>query len=295
MATELLVGYRKGLVLTLAGTIIASFEGLLVRLVGLDSWGVIFWRGSGLGLAMLVFILLTGRKVGLGKLGRPAWIAILAYAANVFCFISAINATTVANTLVIASAAPLFAAALGWVFLRERPSRETWIAVFVVLIGLAIIFSGSLSTARIHGDMLALGYAVSLAGYFVALQRCAERDVPSIVALGGFLSAIVAWPLASALTVPAGDIWAVALLALVVVPSATLLLSWGPQLIPASHVTLIMLLEIGLGPLWVWLVFSEVPAGATILGGVLVLATIVAHSRLMARKSRGPAARAAQG
>jgi drug/metabolite transporter (DMT)-like permease len=56
-----------------------------------------------------------------------------------------------------------------------------------------------------------------------------------------------------------------------------------------------MLLEIGLGPLWVWLVFSEVPAGATILGGGLVLATIAVHSRLMARKSREPAARAAQG
>jgi drug/metabolite transporter (DMT)-like permease len=295
MATELLVGYRKGLVLTLAGTMIASFEGLLVRLVGLDSWGVIFWRGLGLGLAMTAFILLTGRKVKLGKLGRQAWIAILAYAANVLFFISAINATTVANTLVIASAAPLFAAALGWLFLKERSSKETWIAVLVVLVGLAIIFWGSLSTPRILGDGLALGYAVSLAAYFVALQRCAHREVPLIVALGGFLSAILACPLASTLAVPTGDIWAVALLALVVVPSATLLLSWGPQLIPASHVTLIMLLEIGLGPLWVWLVFSEVPAGATILGGGLVLATIAVHSRLMARKSREPAARAAQG
>jgi drug/metabolite transporter (DMT)-like permease len=60
-------------------------------------------------------------------------------------------------------------------------------------------------------------------------------------------------------------------------------------------VTLIMLLEIGLGPLWVWLVLSEVPAGATVLGGALVLATIVVHSRLMAQESRGQAARAAQG
>jgi drug/metabolite transporter (DMT)-like permease len=284
MSTDLLVGYRKGFVLTLAGTVIASFEGLLVRLVGLDSWGVIFWRGLGLGLAMMAFILLTGRKIELGKLKRPAWIAILAYAANVFCFISAINTTTVANTLVIASAAPLFAAALGWLFLRERPSKETWIAVLVVLIGLAVIFSGSLSTGRIHGDGYALGYALSLAAYFVALQRCAEHEVPAIVTLGGFLSAALAWPLASTLAVPADDVWALVLLAIVVVPCATLLLSWGPQLIPASHVTLIMLLEIGLGPLWVWLVFAEVPAGATVLGGALVLATIVIHSRLMAQK-----------
>jgi drug/metabolite transporter (DMT)-like permease len=295
MSTELLVGYRKGLLLTLAGTIIASFEGLLVRLVGLDSWGVIFWRGLGLGFAMMAFILLTGRRIEPAKLGRPAWIAILAYAVNVFCFISAINTTTVANTLVIASAAPVFAAALGWLFLRERPSKETWIAVLVVLVGLAIIFWGSLSTTRIQGDGFALGYALSLAAYFVALQRCADREIPVIVTLGGFLSALPAWPLASGLAIPVNDLWAMALLALMVVPAATLLLSWGPQLIPASHVTLIMLLEIGLGPLWVWLVLSEVPAGATVLGGALVLATIVVHSRLMAQESRGQAARAAQG
>ena len=293
MSTELLVGYQKGVVLTVGGTVIASFEGLLVRLVDLDSWGVIFWRGLGLGLAMMAFILLTGRKVELGKVGRPARIAILSYAANVFFFIAAINTTTIANTLVIASAAPLFAAVLGWLFLRERSSKETWIAVSVVLVGLAIIFSGSLSTVRIHGDGLALGYALSLAAYFLALQRCAGGDVPTIVALGGLLSAILAWPLMSTVAAPADDIWALALLAIVVVPSATLLLSWGPQLIPASHVTLIMLLEIGLGPLWVWLVFSEVPPGATVLGGALVVATIVAHSRLMAQKSREQAARAA--
>ena len=294
MSTERLVGHRKGLLLTLAGTVIASFEGLLVRLVGLDSWGVIFWRGLGLGLVMTAFILLTGQKCRLGKLRRAGWIAILAYAANVSFFVSAINTTTVANTLVIASAAPLFAAAFSWLFLREPPTKETSVAVLVVLVGLAIIFFSSLSTTRLHGDGSALGYAVSLAVYFVALQRCAESEVPSVVALGGFLSALLAWPLAPSLAVPANDIWAMVLLAIMVVPTATLLLSWGPQLIPAAHVTLIMLLEIGLGPLWVWLVFSEIPAPPTLLGGTLVLATIVVHSRLMAQKSRQQAAGAAQ-
>ena len=278
MSTDLARGYRTGLALTAVGTIVASFEGLLVRLVSADSWTVIFCRGVLLGLVMLVFILLTGRKLEVKRFRLPAWIAVLSYAGNVFFFICAINATTVANTLVIASAAPLFAAALGWAVLRERPTRETAVAVFVVFLGLAIIFSGSLSSARIVGDALALGYAISLAAYFVALQRCPENQVPSIVALGGFLSALLAWPLAPGLAVQTGDLWALLLLGLVVVPAATLLLSWGPQLIPASHVTLVMLLEIGLGPLWVWLVFSEVPAPATFLGGALVLITIIAHS-----------------
>jgi drug/metabolite transporter (DMT)-like permease len=278
--------YRKGLALTAGGTILASFEGLLVRLVAADSWTVIFWRGLLLGLVMLAVIIVTGRKLHMKSLRWPAWMAVFAFGGSVFFFISAINATTVANTLVIASAAPLFAAALGWAALRERPTRETWVAVIVVFLGLAVIFSGSLSTSRIAGDVLALGYALSLAAYFLALQRCPEEQVPSIVALGGMLSGFLAWPFASSLGVAAGDIWALLLLGIIIVPAATLLLSLGPQYIPASHVTLVMLLEIGFGPLWVWLVFSEMPAPATFFGGALVLATIVAHSWFSSRQLR---------
>ena len=136
--------YRKGLALVLAGTITASFEGLLVRMISADSWSVIFWRGVLLGLAMMSFIVWSRRPFVIRVLSRAGLIAVAAYAANVTFFISAINATTVANTLVIASAAPLFAALIAWVALGERPSKATMIAVLVVVAGLAVIFSGSL-------------------------------------------------------------------------------------------------------------------------------------------------------
>ena len=275
--------YRKGLALVLAGTITASFEGLLVRMISADSWSVIFWRGVLLGLAMMSFIVWSRRPFVIRVLSRAGLIAVAAYAANVTFFISAINATTVANTLVIASAAPLFAALIAWVALGERPSKATMIAVLVVVAGLAVIFSGSLGLGRMTGDLLALGYAVSLAAYFVALQRCPEAHVPSIVAIGGLLSGFIAWPLASDIAVMTGDLWPLLLLGLVIVPAATLLLSFGPQFIPGAHVTLIMLLEILLGPLWVWMMFRERPALATVLGGALVLATIVSHSWATAR------------
>jgi drug/metabolite transporter (DMT)-like permease len=188
--------------------------------------------------------------------------------------------------LVIASAALLFAAAIGWMALRERPDKATWIAVVVVFLGLAVIFSGSLSAGRMTGDLLALGYAVSLAAYFVALQRCPETDVFSIVAIGGFLSGLVAWPLAHGIVVATGDLWPLLVLGLVVVPAATLMLSLGPQYMPGSHVTLIMLLEILLGPLWVWMMLRETPSMATVMGGALVLATVLTHSWFGARRAR---------
>jgi drug/metabolite transporter (DMT)-like permease len=288
-----LTGYRRGLALTAAGTLFASFEGLLVRLVSADSWTVIFWRGVLLGIAMMLFM--TWSRRSLVGLSRAGWIAVAAYACNVCFFISAINATTVANTLVIASAAPLFAAAIGWAALRERPDKETWIAVLVVFVGLAVIFSGSLTAGRMTGDLLALGYSVALAAYFVSLQRCPEAQVPSIVAIGGVLSGLVAWPFAGDIVVAAGDLWPLLLLGLVVVPAATLMLSFGPQFMPGSHVTLIMLLEILLGPLWVWMMFRETPSTTTVLGGALVLTTVVAHSWRTARRASRKAVSASTG
>ena len=278
-----LADYRKGLGLVFAGTLIASFEGLLVRMVSAGSWTVICWRGALLGVAMVAYILWCRRPFVMRGLSRAGWVAVAAYAGNVAFFISAINTTTVANTLVIASAAPLFAALIAWVTLGECPGRATVMAVAAVTAGLAVIFSGSLGFGRMSGDLLALGYAVSLAAYFVALQRCLDAHVPSIVAIGGFLSGLIAWPLAGDIAVVTSDLWPLLLLGLVVVPIATLLLSFGPQFMPGSHVTLVMLLEILLGPLWVWMMFRESPALETVLGGALVLTTIAFHSWATAR------------
>lgn len=281
--------YRKGLVLTAGGTVLASFEGLLVRLVSVDSWTVIFWRGILLGLVMVAIVIATRKRLPVKSLGLPALAAIVSFAGTILFFISAINATTVANTLVIAGAAPLFAALLGWFLLGERPARETSVAVVVVFAGLAVIFSGSLQTAFLTGDLLALGYALSLAGYYVALQRCPEEQIPSIIAFGGILSGILVWPMASSTLGTMNDLWILLALGIVIVPAATMLLSWGPQYMPASHVTLIMMLEIVLGPLWVWMVLREAPPFTTVCGGALVLATVIAHSCFTAARAAKPA------
>jgi drug/metabolite transporter (DMT)-like permease len=147
-----------------------------------------------------------------------------------------------------------------------------------VFAGIVIIFSGSLRTSFILGDLLALGYACCLAAFYVALRRCPDDQVFSIIAYGGLLSGALAWPLASPAAITASDLWVVLALGVVIVPVSTTLLSLGTRYLPASQVTLIMMLEMLLGPLWVWLALSEVPAPTTVLGGILVLATVVAHS-----------------
>jgi drug/metabolite transporter (DMT)-like permease len=279
-------GYGRGVGLALGGTILVSFETLLLRLLHLDIWTVIWWRGALLGATCTLAAALTSSSLRqLRQLGVAGSIAIAAFAASVFSFISAINGTTVANTLVIASAAPLFAALLSWIFLRERVPRATWVAVTLLFVGIAIIFSGSVRTSLIVGDLFALLYAGCLAAYYVALRHCAPGHLLLVVAAGGLLSGLLTWPLATPTAVTPDDIWLVLALGVVVVPASTMLLSFGTRHLPAPDVTLIMMLEMLLGPLWVWLALGETPGRATIAGGVLILLTVVGHSYLVSGRT----------
>jgi drug/metabolite transporter (DMT)-like permease len=53
-------------------------------------------------------------------------------------------------------------------------------------------------------------------------------------------------------------------------------------------VALITLLEIVLGPLWVWLALSEEPGTATLVGGAIVLAAVVLQTVQPRRASVAP-------
>ena len=105
------------------------------------------------------------------------------------------------------------------------------------------------------------------------------------VALGGLLAAAAAWPLAHPLSVSAADLAYLFLLGLAVLPISFYLISLGPRYLPAPEVNLIMLLEIVLGPYWVWLCIGEVPEARAFAGGAVVLATLTLHSIASLRNS----------
>jgi drug/metabolite transporter (DMT)-like permease len=272
--------YGRGLALALAGVVLISFEALILRLVGVDVWTLIFWRGLMLSIAVPIALFALNRTViDPRALPFPAIIAIISSAGCVFTFVGAVKLTTAANTLVIASASPAFAALFSWLVLGERLSRATAVAVTALFGAVAMIVSGSLSTDHLAGDFFALAYAAWLAGYFVALRSCRDGDLFCVVALGGLLSAILAAPMASPLSVTVTDLGFLLGLGALILPVSTLLLAFGTRYLPAPDIVLIMMLEAVLGPLWVWMILNEVPSGYTIMGGAVILATVTIHAR----------------
>ena len=279
--TMLPSGHLKGVVLTTAGILILSPDALLLRLIGADIWTLLFWRGLLCAIGMAMITLLLDRPHGFRRLftiGRPELQVIGVNACMHVFFVLAILNTTVANVLVITSISPLLSAILSRFVLREPVARRTWYTAIAVFAGLTLIFSRSLGSSTLAGDLSAAMVAVLLACNLVLLRRYRKVSMIPARAWSEAVVALIVWPLAMPASLEAAGWTYTLLLGLGILPISGALITLGPRYLPAPEVNLIMLLETLLGPLWVWLVISEAPSFETLLEGSTILVALVLMS-----------------
>ena len=281
----------KGVLLCLFGITLLSPDSLLLRLIGADLWTLAFWRGglSAVGLAVVV-LLLEGRKTGqqqLLRLTRQGVVVAVSFAIANIAFIFSIQNTAVANTLVIMSLSPMFAALLSHFFFREPISTGTWLAAFAIFFGLTVVFYGSLTTGGVVGDLAALVTSICVAISLVLMRE--HRDISMVPALAwsSGLACLAALPFALPASLSGTSLILMLVLGLIVLPASLAMIGLAPRYLPAPEVSLILRLEALLAPLWVWLVLGEVPSRQTLIGGGIILTTLICLSLYTIRKQRG--------
>ncbi|GAB4179751.1 MAG: DMT family transporter [Geothermobacteraceae bacterium] len=268
--------HLRGVATVVAGVVIISFDALLVRLAGVDGWNVSFWRGLFMGVSMLLVARMRGGVREPLRWGY--WLAALLMAASSLALVLAFTLTRAANAVVILSMSPLFAALTSRIFLKERCPLRTWVAIALCIAGVVAVMAGSMGGGNLVGDGLALLSTLFIGGYFTVFRRYPEVSRVRVISLGGFLLAGAAVGLATPLDLPAVSYGWLALAGLVQMPLALVLLTSGTRFLPAAEVSLFILLETILAPIWVWLVIGEVPPQSTLLGGALIVATLVGHT-----------------
>ena len=189
------------------------------------------------------------------------------------------------NTLVMIAKAPMLSAILGAFFLKEMPSRNTWIAIFITFIAAVYIFYDSLKLGNIYGDLLGLITALGLAVGAVTIRSAKEKNLVPSAVVGKLIVAIFAMFFIETYTLIDRDLWIVPLMCLMCVAVPFVLVTIAPRFIPAEEVNLFFLLETIIGPFWVWLVIFEQPSLETIQGGGVIVITIAIHSFLKLRKA----------
>ena len=282
--------HAKGLIITASGVLIISPDGLLTRLIETDHWTMIFWRALFLSFGMWLVLSFTSPNRTWQQyktLRGAAWLKVIAYSLGTISFIFAITHTSVANTLIILSTTPLFAAVISRVLLRERMELRTLVAIALVALGIGVIASGSddQHSSRL-GDAVAVLGAFFLACGFTFVRRFPNASTFAAISCSGLLTALLVLPFAAPLSITQADLGYLLVMGVYMLPLGTALMFIGPRYVPAAEVGLLLLLESILGPVWVWLALGEVPGERTLIGGAIVLSTLALNTAWALRSPR---------
>ncbi|MBC7500461.1 MAG: DMT family transporter [Herminiimonas sp.] len=252
------------------------------RLDAAHGFEVTFWRSVFAALFVAGALIWQHKRQAISTLLAVGKIGILSgfmWCAMFTCFMIALTMTTVANTLIVMSVSPLLTALLAWLFLRQRIATRTWTAIAVAFIGILWMFASSmaqLDRVQITGMAIAFGVPVAAAINVIALKKAGKTvDLMPAVFLGGVFSALLMLPLGRPLQTSLHDIGILAILGVAQLGLPCMLMVRASRTLSAPEISLLALLEVLLGPLWVWLGANEVPANETLIGGAVVLTALV--------------------
>jgi drug/metabolite transporter (DMT)-like permease len=265
--------------LMVVSSVLISFGGLIIRnMEQADTWQINFYRALALLSSIALILAFQHRRNTLAtirKVGRPGLLGGGLLAVAGITFLQALTHTTVANTLFTLSAIPFITAALARIFLKETLQRATLLTMLLAAVGIIAMVAEGIGQGSGYGNAMALVTAFGFAGFAVIVRHNRRIDMLPTMLVSAALIALVA------LAVRFDDLG-------ITLKDLLLCLLWGGVLsgfanwmfiiasrhLVAAEVTLFMLLEFALGPVWVWLFIGEQPTHWTILGGILVIGAV---------------------
>jgi drug/metabolite transporter (DMT)-like permease len=278
---DLPASVRRGRVYVALAAVAWSSAGVLQRELTVGTATQLAGRGAFAVVGLFLYVTVVERGSpwrAFRGMGRPGLAVAALMAISSASFITALNHTTVANVLFLQALAPIMAALLGVVVLKEPVSRSTWIAMLVALVGVGVMVGGP-GRPTLFGEVLAFVMSLSFAVMLVITRHQRQVSMAPATCLSQFLVLIAAAPFAHPSQVGGQDLALLAVLGFGQIGLGLIFLSIGGRLIPAAEVALITLLEVVLGPLWAWIFVSESPPAATLVGGTIVLGAVVLQAR----------------
>ena len=274
---------QKGIALAFFGVLMITPDSLFIRLVSIDSWGLIFYRGAIPFICLLVGLLFVYKKKFLSifyAIGLAGLLNAIIVALMNISFIISIQNTNVANTLIMISLAPFTAAILSSIFLKEHPKFRTWLAMILCFLCVLFIFNDSYEANRLFGDFFGFITAILVGASSVVIRYAKIVNFLPSLLLGKLFTFLIAMLFVQSIYLEGINLYLIIIMGIFLVTLPLTFLTLAPRYIPAHEVQLFFILETALGPLWVWLIIHEEPTIKTITGGVLIILTIFVHTFL---------------
>jgi drug/metabolite transporter (DMT)-like permease len=281
----------RGILIAFLAVIIISPDGVLIRLIDTDTWTLLFCRGTGIGGMILMGLVSVHRTRVIGKFLSIGWIGLLVvfcFAASSILFILAIHHTSVANTLAILGFGPLLGAIMSYFWLHESIAPRTWVASLLAIGCIGVIVSGSMGNGHLLGDAAALLNTVTLAASLVLIRKTKGVDMMPAMVLSSFATAVIAMVVSPPVVMAGAQLTYMLVLCFIILPISFALFTIAPRFIAVPELNMILLLEMILGPLYVWWIVKEQPPLETLVGGGLLFLVMAAHTALDFKSGKLP-------
>ena len=270
--------HAYGVALVAVAAVLWSTAGLFVRLLDLDVWTMLAWRSLFAALSLALAVGIQTRWHASGAARQAGWPGLAAVPLSVVSmggYVIALKLTTVANVMIVYATVPFVAAGIAFLWIGERARSRVLLASAIALAGIVTMAGAATRPPDIAGNAIAFLMTLAFGAQLVMARRYPSLDMALINAVGAALCAAICWPLAAPGIPNPPQLAILALFGITTTALAYLLFLTGGRHIPSGEAGLIGLLDVVLGPVWVWLAFAERPGQAALIGGSLVLASVV--------------------
>ena len=294
------LGYKRearlGLVFVFMAGVLWSTVGLGIRLIEEATvWQILLYRSISLSLFLAIVIYLRSKEnlfTVIRAAGLPACVAGLALVGAYSGAIYGIQSTSVATAMLLFACAPFIAAILGWLFLREKVRKATWISILFAMLGIGIMVQDKSTGSALLGSLAALGSAFGFAVFTVALRWGRSVEMLPAVLLSGIFAIFITSSICLLSGLPfqisVNDTGISMGMGVFQVGAGLVLYTLGSKSLPAAELTLLSLAEVLLGPVWVYLFLNEVVTLSTLVGGLILLLAIAGNAISGARRKPPP-------
>ena len=274
-----------GPLLVFLGAFFLSFGGIIIKsFESANLWQILFWRQTFFAIIVALYLLLSYKKnifKSFYNSGLSGFIAGFVLSIGFSAYVFSMYYTTVANANFIITTETIFLAVFGYLFLKEKINLITFISIVFGMLGVLLILGNSLSiqsNEQFIGNIVAFLAPISLAVFVIIIRKLPNVDMVPAQFIAGVFSAIFAYFIASNLSISPHDLFLASLSGFFQIGFGFILITIGSQTTPSAVVGVLMLTEAVFGPLWAWFFINEIPPTSVLIGGVIIIFSILLQS-----------------
>lgn len=258
-----------------------SLGGLFIKWVQLNPVAIAGMRSAI--ASILIWIFLKKPKFNWSK---EQILCAIAYALTVILFVMANKMTTAANAILLQYTAPIYVALFSFTLLGERTTKLDWLIILIVFSGMILFFIDDFSTEEFWGNIVAIFSGISFAALTLFTRKQKDGSPLESILLGNILTALIGLPFMFQ-SAPTVSSWiGLLLLGTVQLGIPYILYSIAIRSVTALETILITVIEPIVNPIWVFLIFGEIPGKWSIIGGIIVLSAVTIRSIIVSKSKK---------